>query len=61
MALQTPIMDSSRARDELGWSSRVSATDALRELFESFADHAGGTTPPLAPSPLGAAEPVPSG
>jgi nucleoside-diphosphate-sugar epimerase len=60
MALQTPIMDCRRARDELDWRPRISATDALRELFQAFADHAGGTTPPLVPSMLGNAEPIPT-
>jgi nucleoside-diphosphate-sugar epimerase len=58
MAMQTPLMDSTRARQELGWVPRVTATDALRELFEGFAAHAGGPTPPLVPSVLGSAEPI---
>jgi nucleoside-diphosphate-sugar epimerase len=62
MALQTPLMDSTRARQELGWVPRVAATDALRELFDAMADHAGGPTPPLVAShsshPGAASEPA---
>lgn len=49
MATQTPLMDTSRARRELGWSERMSATDALRELIEGIGDGAGTGTPPLHP------------
>jgi nucleoside-diphosphate-sugar epimerase len=58
MALQTPLMDASRARAELSWAPRVASTDALRELFDALADHAGGPTPPLVPSGGGPAEPA---
>jgi nucleoside-diphosphate-sugar epimerase len=50
MATRTPLMDSTRATTELGWEPRVTATDAVRELFVGFAERAGGNTPPLATS-----------
>lgn len=48
MALAVPLMDSSRARSELGWEPRHSATESLRELIDGM--HAGTDfpTPPLA-------------
>jgi UDP-glucose 4-epimerase len=48
MALAVPLMDSSRARTELGWKPRHSATASLRELIDGM--HAGTDfpTPPLA-------------
>ena len=53
MALAVPLMDSSRARSELGWEPRHRATDALRELIDAM--HAGTDfpTPPLAGSSSG--------
>ncbi|MEZ5102057.1 MAG: NAD-dependent epimerase/dehydratase family protein [Thermoleophilia bacterium] len=47
LALGVPIMDCGRARHELGWEPRVSATDALQELAEGIAARAGAPTPPL--------------
>src|SRR3954451_13392590 len=49
MALQIPIMDTDRARSELGWKPAHSAGDALRELLAGMAEHAGLRTPPLDP------------
>ncbi|HZU20555.1 MAG TPA: NAD-dependent epimerase/dehydratase family protein [Gaiellaceae bacterium] len=49
MALQTPLMDASRIRRELGWEPRVSAGDALLELLHGFHAGAGAPTPPLRP------------
>jgi nucleoside-diphosphate-sugar epimerase len=51
MALQTPLMDSSRVRNELGWQPQRSAGDALLDLLRGFHDGAGDATPPLAPGP----------
>ncbi len=48
MALGVPLMSSERARRELGWSPRYSATDALTELMAGMRDGAGDSTPPLA-------------
>ena len=47
MGLAVPLMDSSRAREELGWQPRHSATDALLELLDGLRRSAGFDTPPL--------------
>jgi nucleoside-diphosphate-sugar epimerase len=47
MASNVPLLDTGRARRELGWSPTISATDALRELFDGLADGAAGPTPAL--------------
>jgi nucleoside-diphosphate-sugar epimerase len=47
MGLGVPVMDTRRAREELGWTPRVSAEDALRELLAGMRESAGGETPPL--------------
>lgn len=49
MALQIPIMDTTRAREELGWRPEHSAVDALRAAIEGMRRGAGMETPPLAP------------
>lgn len=49
MALAVPLMSCARARDELGWTPRVPADLALREVLVGMADGVGGPTPPLAP------------
>jgi nucleoside-diphosphate-sugar epimerase len=48
LALGVPVMDTSRAREELGWTPRVSALDALAELLEGIPGRASGDTPALA-------------
>ena len=47
MALQTPLLDSARARTELGWAPQRSGEQALRELLDGIARNAGLKTPPL--------------
>ena len=49
LARGVPLLDSSRARDELGWVPRYSAQDVARELLEGVADGASDATPPLRP------------
>jgi nucleoside-diphosphate-sugar epimerase len=49
LALRSPLMDASRARTELGWSPRHSATEALQELLAGLREGAGADTPPLDP------------
>jgi nucleoside-diphosphate-sugar epimerase len=49
LALQSPLLDAGRARAELGWRPRRSATQALDELLAGFREGAGGDTPPLDP------------
>jgi nucleoside-diphosphate-sugar epimerase len=47
MALGVPTMSTARARDALGWSARVSAPEALRELVGGLRDGAVGDTATL--------------
>jgi UDP-glucose 4-epimerase len=49
MGLAVPVMDTRRAREELGWTPRRSSTDALLELLEGMREPAGLDTPPLDP------------
>jgi nucleoside-diphosphate-sugar epimerase len=53
MALAVPVMDTRRARDELGWEPRRSSTEAILELLAGLRAEAGIQTPPLAPSSNG--------
>jgi len=50
LALQTPLLDTARARGELGWIPRHSSRAALFELLEGMRRGIGGDTPPLSPS-----------
>jgi nucleoside-diphosphate-sugar epimerase len=45
--LRLPIMDTNRARTELGWSPRYSSREALEEFLGGLRDGAGMSTPPL--------------
>lgn len=47
LALKSPLLDSTRAREELGWSPTRDSTETIRELLEGLADSAGAGTPPL--------------
>lgn len=49
MALAVPVMDTTRARTELGWTPRHRGDDALLELVDAMRRGEGYTTPPLAP------------
>lgn len=49
LMIEPPLLDTTRARVELGWTPSRSATDALWEFLEGIADGAGASTPPLAP------------
>jgi nucleoside-diphosphate-sugar epimerase len=53
LALGVPIMDTTRARTELGWQPRRSATEALEELLGGLRDGADFPTPPLAAASSG--------
>jgi len=55
MALRVPLMDSGRARRELGWQPRVDAVEALLELLEGVRRSEGMETPPLDPDTGGPA------
>jgi UDP-glucose 4-epimerase len=48
MGMLTPIMDSGRARGELGWTPRVTALDTVLELLRGLREGAGIATAPLA-------------
>jgi UDP-glucose 4-epimerase len=53
MAFSIPIMDTTRARTELGWSPQHSSTDALLDLLDGLRAGAGLDTPPLQPGGTG--------
>lgn len=50
MALNLPLLDTARAREELGWKPRYSSEQALLELLEGIRDGDGLPTPPLDPA-----------
>lgn len=50
LAVDVPIMDTTRARRELGWEPTRTSGEALRELLDGFAAGAAGPTPALARS-----------
>jgi nucleoside-diphosphate-sugar epimerase len=47
LLLTLPLMDTSRARHELGWQPTHSAAEALLELLAGMRQNAGADTPPL--------------
>jgi nucleoside-diphosphate-sugar epimerase len=49
MALQTPVMDTTRVRQELGWHPQWTAIDALVDLLDGIGAGAGDGTAPLRP------------
>jgi nucleoside-diphosphate-sugar epimerase len=49
LVLQLPELDVTRARTELGWTPRSSATDAVRAFLHGMSEGAGAPTPPLTP------------
>jgi UDP-glucose 4-epimerase len=55
LALGVPLLDTSRARSELGWEPRYSAGEALLELLDGMRERAGAPTPPLDPGSGGPA------
>ncbi len=55
MALECPVMDTSRARSELGWTPQHDALEAITEVMEGIADTDGFATPPLDPATSGPA------
>ena len=50
MGLSVPLLDSTRARRQLGWEPKRDAGDALLELLDGLRRSAGFDTPPLEPS-----------
>ena len=55
LALGVPLLDTTRARAELGWTPRHDAGEALLDLLEGIRRSAGIDTPPLAPDSGGPA------
>jgi nucleoside-diphosphate-sugar epimerase len=55
LALGVPLMDSRRARRELGWEPIRTASEAFVELLDGIRESAGFETPPLSPEAGGAA------
>jgi UDP-glucose 4-epimerase len=53
MGLAVPLLDTTRARETLGWTTRHSAEQAIADLLEGMRDGAGLETPPLSPGTSG--------
>ena len=49
LALSLPVMDFTRARQELGWAPAKTSLDAIGEFLEGLREGAGMDTPPLRP------------
>ena len=49
MALGVPLLDTTRAHEELGWEPHRSSRDALLDLLHGMRDGSGVDTPPLDP------------
>ncbi|AFM15175.1 nucleoside-diphosphate-sugar epimerase [Mycolicibacterium chubuense NBB4] len=47
VATRSPVMDTTKARQELGWQPARSSTGAARELIDGLADGAVGSSPAL--------------
>ena len=54
MALNVPLMSSTRAREELGWEPRHTGVEALEELIAGLREGHGAETPPLEADSVGA-------
>jgi UDP-glucose 4-epimerase len=55
LALGVPLLDTTRAKTDLGWTPTVGADRALLELLEGIREGAGAPTPPLDPGTGGPA------
>lgn len=53
LSLNVPLMDTTRARQELGWTPRLTAGEALLDLLEGLRTGAGLDTPVLSPKMSG--------
>jgi UDP-glucose 4-epimerase len=49
LALQSPLLDTTRARTELGWSPTRTGEDAIKELLAGLREGRGEPTPALRP------------
>jgi nucleoside-diphosphate-sugar epimerase len=50
LALGVPMMDTTRAREELGWEPTMTSLEALDDLLRGLRNAEGGPTPPLEPN-----------
>ena len=55
MAIELPLMDVRRAREELGWEPRHGSLEAIHEVLHGISDSRGMETPPLDPETGGPA------
>jgi nucleoside-diphosphate-sugar epimerase len=55
LLMSVPMMSSRRAREELGWTPRVSAPDAVRSFLDGLGSDSDAPTPPLADATSGRA------
>jgi UDP-glucose 4-epimerase len=53
MAFAVPVMDTTRARTELGWQPTRGSSEALLDLLDGLREGAGLDTPPLEPGGAG--------
>jgi UDP-glucose 4-epimerase len=49
LALGVPLLDTTRARTELGWEPQFTAEEAIADVVKGIHDGAGAPTPPLDP------------
>lgn len=54
LAFQTPLLDVSRAKSDLGWEPKVTSIDTIKELLQGLRSSAQMSTPPLAKETSGA-------
>ncbi|MDZ5078798.1 NAD-dependent epimerase/dehydratase family protein [Nesterenkonia sp. HG001] len=59
MGMKAPIMDTSRAREELGWRPRRSAADAAESLLQGMAQGEGAASLPMRPRSGPRVDPTP--
>lgn len=50
LALGAPMMDTTRAREQLGWEPTMTSLEALDDLLKGMRNAEGAPTPPLEPS-----------
>jgi nucleoside-diphosphate-sugar epimerase len=55
MGLAAPLLDSARAREELGWEPERTGEEAIADLLAGMREGAGLATPPLSPRTRGPA------